>query len=136
MFLHLSQRIHSAVGCGPLVTLMNNASHIVSNSKAGEREVSCYVGLRETKVQNGDAARASALITVDCLGTLQFVVQSCELATLCTGLSFSISPKIWFLACAYAKFGTSDLDLTLRTLKFCQRQSHEAVYFHLSKLQA
>jgi hypothetical protein len=75
------------------VTLMNNASH-VSNSKAGEREVSCCVGLRETKVQDGDAASASALITVDCLPALQFVVQSCELATLCTGLSFSISTKI------------------------------------------
>lgn len=77
--------------CGPLVKLMNNASHIVSNSKAGEREVSCCVGLRKTKVQDGDAARASALITVDCLAALHFVVQSCEMAT---GPSFSISPEL------------------------------------------
>lgn len=73
------------------MTLMNNASHRVTNSNAGEREVSCCVGLRQTKVQDGDAARASALITVDCLAALHFVVQSCELAT---GLSFSISPEL------------------------------------------
>lgn len=66
---------------------MNNASHIVSKSKAGEREVSCCVGLRETKVQDGGAARTSALITVDCLAALQFVVQSCKVATLCTHTS-------------------------------------------------
>jgi hypothetical protein len=63
------------------VTVMNNASHIVSNSKAGERGLMLRRVERDKGTETAMLRESPLLTTVGCVAALQFVVQSCELVT-------------------------------------------------------